>query len=541
MISFDAPLVLYAAPVAALLMGLLAIWARSARVAHASRWSNELAAVARRAGRWGWVGIMASVLAATAALSGPRWGHRVVTAESKALNLVIAIDISRSMLAEDVAPSRLGRAQRQARRLIQDLASDRIGLVAFAGQSFIMSPLTVDGGALQLLVDGLDPDAVSSGGTALARVLKQGTELLLGEADVADRVLVLFTDGEGQDSLPEVLEQAAQLQRSGARLIIVAEGGREPAAIPLRSPGGRLLGEQRDGSGQAIRTWRRDAVLTAIADAAQGAVVSAELKDQAGAVRELVLAYKRAPQATALTSSGVPRAWIPLLAGVVLLLAHSVTRRTAALAVLFLALTVPGRAHAQGVPHPGDELWRNGDFRGAAARYIADVKRGVGGDTAWLAAGTAGLAINDTALAVAALSKAAESLDPEVRFRAVYNLGLLHLRQAAGDSAGRDRLLAEARRRYREALLLKPGDAAAKWNLELTIKRTPPESGGGANDPTPNARQGGDSREPPRPQSLTAAQAEQILNSISEDERRTRQEMNRRTAQSRQPTGDRDW
>src|SRR6185503_986474 len=125
--------------------------------------------------------------------------------------------------------------------------------VAFAGQSFIMSPLTVDGGALQLLVDGLDPDAVSSGGTALARVLKQGTELLLGEADVADRVLVLFTDGEGQDSLPEVLEQAAQLQRSGARLIIVAEGGREPAAIPLRSPGGRLLGEQRDGSGQAIR------------------------------------------------------------------------------------------------------------------------------------------------------------------------------------------------------------------------------------------------------------------------------------------------
>src|SRR6185503_6886360 len=134
------------------------------------------------------------------------------------------------------------------------------------------------------------------GGTALARVLKQGTELLLGEADVADRVLVLFTDGEGQDSLPEVLEQAAQLQRSGARLIIVAEGGREPAAIPLRSPGGRLLGEQRDGSGQAIRTWRRDAVLTAIADAAQGAVVSAELKDQAGAVRELVLAYKRAPQ-----------------------------------------------------------------------------------------------------------------------------------------------------------------------------------------------------------------------------------------------------
>lgn len=542
MITFDAPLVLYSAPLAALLVGLLALWARRSRVGHASRWSEELASVSRRAGRWGWAGLAGAALAATVALSGPRWGHRVVTAESKALNLVIALDISRSMLAEDATPSRLGRAQRESRRLIQDLASDRIGLVAFAGQSYIMSPLTVDGSALQLLVDGLDPDIVSSGGTALARVLKQGTELLLGETDVADRVLVLFTDGEAQDSLPEVLAQAERLERAGVRLIIVAEGGREPAPIPLRGPDGRVLGEQRDGNGEVIRTARQDAVLTAIADAAQGAVISADLRDQAGAVRELVLAYKRSPQATALTSSGVPRAWIPLLIGVVLLLGHAVTRRTAALAVLFLALVAPGEAAAQGIPHPGDERWRRGDFRGAAAKYIADVKSGVGGDTALLAAGTAGLAINDTTLAIAALSRAAESVDPEVRFRAVYNLGLLHLRQAAADSGSRDRLLAEARRRYREALLLKPGDAAAKWNLELTIKRTPPQSGGGASDaPAPNANAGGEPKERPQPQSLTAAQAEQILNSISEDERKTRQDMNRRMAQARQVTGDRDW
>ena len=540
MITFDAPFVLYAAPLAALLVAMLAWWARRVRVRHAARWSSDLAAMARR-GRFGWVGLGGAVLAATLALSGPRWGHRVVTAESKALNLVIALDISRSMLAEDVAPSRLRRAQREARRLIQDLSSDRIGLVAFAGQSFIMSPLTVDGSALQLLVDGLDPDMVSAGGTGLSRALKQGTELLLGEADVADRVLVVFTDGEPtSDSLPDIVAQAERLERAGVRLILVAEGGREPAAIPLRGPDGQLLGQQRDADGVPVRTSRRDPELSAIADAAKGAVVSADLRDQAGAVRELVLAYKRAPQATALTSSGVPRAWIPLFAGVLLLLVHSVTRRTAALAAIMLALAWPREAGAQGVPRRGDEYWRRGDFRGAAVRYIADVKAGAGGDTAWLAAGTAGLALNDTALARAALSRAAESIDPEVRFRAVYNLGLLHLRQAARDSAGPDRELAEARRRYREALLLRPGDAASKWNLELTVKRSPPSGGGGSDSPTPNAS-AAPANAPPRPQSLTAAQADQILNSIAEDERKTRQELNRRMAQNRQATGERDW
>ena len=83
MITFDAPLLLYLAPLAALLMGLLAWWARRARVRHAARWSEDLAAVARRAGRWGWLGVMLAAFAATVALSGPRWGHRVVTAESK--------------------------------------------------------------------------------------------------------------------------------------------------------------------------------------------------------------------------------------------------------------------------------------------------------------------------------------------------------------------------------------------------------------------------------------------------------------------------
>ncbi|MBI4501346.1 MAG: VWA domain-containing protein [Gemmatimonadetes bacterium] len=541
MIAFDSPLLLYLAPVVTAVIAVLALFARRARVSRAIRWSPELGRLAHGVGRHGWVTPAFAAFFATVALSGPRWGRRTVSAESKALNLVIAVDISRSMLAEDVAPSRLGRAQRESRRLIQDLGTDRIGLIAFAGQSFIMSPLTVDGGALQLLVEGLDPDISSVGGTAFTRVLVQASGLLLGGVEVADRVLVVFTDGEAHDSLPEVLAAAEQLRQDGVRLILVAEGGREPTTIPLRSLDGTVIGEQRDVDGTVVQTWRRDAVLTAIADAAQGAVVPAGLKDQAGAVRELVLGFKRSPQATAVTASRVPRAWIPLLIASTLLLLHTLTRRTAALIVLVLLAGAPGVLRAQGLKHAGDAAWERGDFRHAAERYIEDVRAGRGGDTAWLNAGTAGLAVGDSALVTAALGRAAESLDPEIRFGALYNLGLAQLRLAARDSANRERYLAEARRRYREALLLKPGDQAAKRNLELAIRQSPPQGGGASPNPNP---QGGVGQPPERPQprgGLSASQAEQILNSMAEEERRTRQQQRRRMSQSHEPTGAQDW
>ncbi len=543
MIAFDTPWLLYLAPVLMALFAFLSFSARRVRIIRARRWSPELGQLARDAGRYAWVVPAIAVLFAALAWSGPRWGRRTVAAESKALNLVIAVDVSRSMLAEDVAPSRLGRSQRESRRLIQDLASDRIGLIAFAGQSFIMSPLTVDGGALQLLVEGLDPEISSVGGTGFSRVLKQGTDLLLGGSEVADRVLVIFTDGEAHDSLPEILAAAEAVRRDGVRLILVSQGGREPTTIPVRALDGTVTGQQRDVDGTVVQTWRRDAVLTAIADAAQGAVVSAGLKDQAGAVRELVLAYKRSPQATAVTASRVPRAWIPILLAAVILLLHTLTRRTAALAALVLLLGAPEQASAQGLPHPGDVAWEAGDFRKAALHYIEDTKANRGGDTAWLNAGTAGLAIGDTALTSAALARAAESLDPEIRYRALYNLGLAQLRQARRDSTHREQLLVEARRRYREALLLKPGDRDAKRNLELAVLESPPppQGGGGAQDQDP---QGGAQPEPKPSQprgGLSASQAEQILNSIAEEERQTRQQQRRRMAQSRDSRGANDW
>ncbi len=243
--SFDSAFVLWTAPAVGIVALLMALWARGARVSHARRWSRTLAVRARRLGRSSPFALGVAALAATAALAGPRWGSRVVEAETKGLNLVIAVDISRSMLAEDVAPSRLERAKRQARRLVYDLGGDRVGLIAFAGQSFALAPLTVDGSALHLLIDALDPEFTSAGGTELTTVLDMGRDLLFAGDPVADRVLVVFTDGESHDSLSAVVSAAERLRRDRVRLVLVAEGGIEPVPIPVREPDGTLVGYQR--------------------------------------------------------------------------------------------------------------------------------------------------------------------------------------------------------------------------------------------------------------------------------------------------------
>jgi hypothetical protein len=319
-----------------------------------------------------------------------------------------------------------------------------------------------------------------------------------------------------------------------------------PTTIPLRIPEGRFLEYLRTEDGRPVATGRRDDVLTQVADAGHGALVPATLGDQAGAIRELVQAFKRSPQATTTVADRPLQAWMPVLVGLVLLLAQTFTRRSAALAALAVCVASAGArpAVAQWGRNPGDAAWRQGAFRAAAQGYLEQVRRGEGGDTAWFNLGTAAMAAGDTALTAQALERVRQSIDPDLRFRALYNAGLLALRLAAGDSARRDQHLAVARERYREALLLRPADPAAKWNLELAIRRSSGGGGGGEEAPQPSGGGGGGGEPappPPERSGLTRIQAEQVLNSIADEERQVRQNLARRQTGSRETRGTKHW
>ncbi|HXL10903.1 MAG TPA: VWA domain-containing protein [Gemmatimonadales bacterium] len=544
MITFDAPIVIALAPVVAAAVWSMAAWARRSRLRRAAAWSEATGCIARSAGQFGAPALGLAAGLAAVALSGPRWGEERIVTETRGLNLVLAIDISRSMLAEDVQPSRLRRGLREARRLVQDLDGDRLGLSAFAGTSYILSPLSVDGSALTLYLDALDPDVASEGGTSLGPALAQGIDLLHASPEIADRVLVMFTDGEAHDSVEQAVQEARRLAGLGIHLILVAEGGKQPVRIPVRDDRGTLVSWQQDESGKQILTSRRDDVLGAIADAAQGTIVAAELPDQAGAVRDLVASYKRATATESRTQRGRPRAWIPLLLAGLVLAAQTFTRRTAALIGLLLCV-VPA-LQAQRPRSPAEKAWDKGDSRAAAAAYLAELKTHEDDDTAWYNTGTAALAAGDAALARSTLARAAASLDPELRFRALYNLGLLGLREAKSDSASRDAHLADAERAYREALLLQPDNIRAKWNLEL-VKRL--RGGGGQNAPNPppppSGGGGGAAQPPPPPPpprggGMSESQADQVLQSIGQEELRTRRDRTGRTRRAA-PAGVKDW
>jgi Ca-activated chloride channel homolog len=545
-VTFDAPLLLILAPLLGLAFGFGGWLARRQRVRMARRWSPSLGRIARARGGWAPAVVGLSALLAGIGLAGPRAGRTEVKTETRALSLVFAMDISRSMLAEDVAPSRLQRATREARRLIQDLEGDRLGLIAFAGRSYILAPLTVDGGAVRMYLDALDPDLASEGGTSLGAVLAQGTELLGAATDAADRVLVVFTDGEGHDTLPETVARAEALKEAGVRLIVVAEGRALPTRIPIRDSAGTLLEYKQDEDGNVVRTQRRDDVLRAVVDAAEGTLVPNELPDQAGAVRDLVAAMKRSPTAETRTADLVPRAWIPALAAGLLLLGYTLVRPGPAL--IGLAAILLGRPVEAQRPTPGARAMAAGDPVRASAEFLKEAGKGSARDTSFYNAGTAALEAGRLDVARGALEQAAKSLDPDLRYRALYNLGVVGLLAAAADTAKGEEQLGEAAERLKEALRLQPASARAKWNLELAQRRRPPPppsgGGGGAGQPPPS---GGASPQPPPPtgaeqpsQGLSQSQAEQILNSMERRERQTREEQQRRL-RAHAAGGVKDW
>jgi tetratricopeptide (TPR) repeat protein len=197
-------------------------------------------------------------------------------------------------------------------------------------------------------------------------------------------------------------------------------------------------------------------------------------------------------------------------------------------------------------PTAGSRAMAAGDPAGAAAAFFKEAQ-GSARVTAFYNAGTAALDARRFEVAQGALTEAAKSLDPELRYRALYNLGVAGLLAAADDTAKRDEHLDQAAGRLREALLLQPSSARAKWNLELAERRRPPPAGGGGGGggkPPAGGGGGSQSPEPSRPenqdQGLSRSQAEQILNSMERRERETRADQQRRLKGS-SSDGVKDW
>lgn len=202
-------------------------------------------------------GLALVLLAVT--LLRPQFGRRPEALRQSGIDVAIAFDISKSMLARDVPPSRLQAARTLLTRLAALMTGDRIALVPFAGVAFTQSPLTADNSAIRLYLDSLDPQQMPVGGTNLGMAITQATQLLVGRADKAEntgrsRVILLLTDGE--DVAPgagEAAKKAAQkAAEAGIKLYAIGVGTMVGEPIPLVDGNGQHAGYQKGLDGKPI-------------------------------------------------------------------------------------------------------------------------------------------------------------------------------------------------------------------------------------------------------------------------------------------------
>lgn len=203
-------------------------------------------------------------------IARPQFGSKVETVEKEGIELVIAIDVSNSMLARDVSPDRLTRAKQILTRLIDVRKNDKVALIVFAGEAFVQMPLTSDTQSAKIFLNSIEPSLVPVQGTAIAQALTMGMNSFSSDKDV-DKAIVVITDGEDHEgNATEIAKQAAD---AGIMINIVGIGSAEGSPIPVSKYGNNFM---TDNEGQIVVSRLNEQMCIDIAQAGKGLYVQAD-------------------------------------------------------------------------------------------------------------------------------------------------------------------------------------------------------------------------------------------------------------------------
>ena len=203
-------------------------------------------------------------------LVNPKIGTKMETVKREGIDIVFAMDVSKSMLAEDIAPSRLQKSKQLVSQIINQLGSDRIGIVAYAGSAFPVLPITTDYSMAKMFLQTMSPDMVSSKGTSLDEAI-QLSSTYFDEKSKTSKLLILISDGE--DHSEGAQAAAEEANKLGMRILTIGLGTEQGATIPLKN-NGVLQGYQKDREGQVVVTKLNPESLMTIAKTAKGEYIN---------------------------------------------------------------------------------------------------------------------------------------------------------------------------------------------------------------------------------------------------------------------------
>ncbi len=555
--TFDYPWLLVLAALLPVLIGVALLRAdrrRRARLAQfgdAEVVSRLMPAGIVRATGWRTARLAGACALGGIALAGPRWGYERAVNRTRGIDMVLALDASLSMRANDVKPDRLERMKQEVRRLRAMSGGDRIGLIVFAGRSYVLSPLTVDESALDLFLDSLDPSIVGQGGSSLSAAIRQGTDLLSLGDDAADRALVVMSDGEAFEPQSDVVAEARRAGEKGIALVTVGFGTAEGSTIPLQGRDGSVS-YKRDQNGEIVVTHYVPDMLRAAADAAHGTFIDASVTDKAGRVRQALSSLRTARHSVAGGESLVPRFQLFLLPAVLLLLldafvsdrrqrhegARVATPATATVVALVLAALLNGCAGTRESRNAA-RAYEARQYPQAIALYRRALERGDQRPRTIYDYGTAYLAADSVEPAVEAFERVTDLPDAELRYRALFNLGLAHLRRGLKATTGGGEDLDAALAAYKKVLLMRSNDLDAKWNYELALHAKQNQGGGGGGQSNNSQSPSHQSQTPQPNGGLGLNQAQQLLASAAREERDVQAKQQHKSSQM--PPSGKDW
>ena len=206
------------------------------------------------------------------ALMNPKVGTKLETIKREGVDVVFAIDVSKSMLAEDVAPSRLEKAQQLTAQIINKLVSDRVGIIAYAGKAVPQLPITTDYAAAKMFLQNMNTEMLSSQGTAIDEAI-QLSRTYFNDAEQTNRVLVIISDGEDHKDLS--LDVAKAAAKEGIRIFTIGVGSEKGGPIPLKR-NGIVMRYKKNQKGETVITKLNAKTLTAIAEKANGLFIQGQ-------------------------------------------------------------------------------------------------------------------------------------------------------------------------------------------------------------------------------------------------------------------------
>ena len=434
----------------------------------------------RRAIRFAFV--LLALALAIGALAKPRWGYTYEDVKRRGLDLLFAVDTSRSMLSNDVAPNRLERVKLAAQDLITHLQGDRVGLIAFAGRAFLQAPLTIDYDAAVESINDLDTKTIPEGGTNIGEAIALATQTF-GKSAMGNRALIIFTDGEELSG--DAVNEAKKAADAGVKIFTIGVGTAQGSLIPVEGKGEG--GFVKDAKGQVVKSKLDENRLREIAQATGGMYLHLESGPQT--MRQLytegLSKLKTAEIDARLSSRPIERYEWPLAGAIVALIAslfindrkrtktpgRSPVKREVLVAASLLFVAVAEVNAVSGI-----DLYNKGQYEDAYAQFQKDLQHNINpADMPKMQfdAGVAAYKLRNYDKALEAFSQSLVDRSPGLQEKSRYNLGRTLEDRADLRKTNEDALkdLENSAQHYEQALKLDPQDKAAAERLEIVRKK----------------------------------------------------------------------